>query len=382
MSAIRLPLGRGIPAVLAVLTGISTAWGAAPAQPAAAVPDKVLQQIEGYFRPPGRPASREEYDRMVQQYARQMDELLKAGEQAEKEYPKAANLHLVRVKMLEAADFLVRTRKTDAARAQRLAVAGRLAPSDAPPEARVQADYFVTLDGLKPPTGSPPPDAGKRVRDYVARYQKTPAEAAALVRAADLARQASQAALLEELLGELDKDHARDGAVHAFLRQAGRKPPFYAKLALLDGKELNLPDDLLGKVVVVDFWATWCPPCRAYLPKMKEFYARYKGKGVEFLGISLDKANGLNELQEFIKTNDIGWLHTYSGKYWDDPTARHYGIGGIPSVWVIGRDGRVVSDDARGDLPGAIEQALAAPATAPAGARSAGTPKAPKAPKN
>lgn len=56
------------------------------------------------------------------------------------------------------------------------------------------------------------------------------------------------------------------------------------------------------------------------------------------------------------------WTHAYSGKFWQDPTARQYGVRGIPAIWVIGKDGRIFSDNARQDLEGTIDKALAAPA--------------------
>lgn len=331
---------------------------------AAPVPQTVLQKIDEFFRPPGRPRTREEYTKMLAQYAKQMQDLLKTGEQAEGKYPKAANLHVLRVRMLEAAHFLAQYRKSDPARKNLLAVAGRLAASAAPPKSRVQADYFVTLDKIAPSGKPPAKDAGKQIRTYVKRYGKTPAEATALIRAVDLAKKTGQTTVEKELLDTLEKDHATDGAAHLLLRRAGRRPPFYAEVSLLNGKKLSLPDGAKGKVLVVDFWAMWCPPCLVALPHMKQLYAKYKPKGVEFLGISLDRANSRDKLAAFIKTNQIEWLHAYSGKYWDDPTARHYGIRGIPSVWVIGKDGRVVSDNARGNLEGVIQQALAAPAPA------------------
>ena len=94
------------------------------------------------------------------------------------------------------------------------------------------------------------------------------------------------------------------------------------------------------------------------IPHLKSLYARYKPQGLEIVGVSLDK--NATRLKSFVATNKMGWIITYSGKGWDDPTARKYGIGGIPSVWVIGKDGKVVSDNARRNLTETIEKALSA----------------------
>jgi peroxiredoxin len=106
----------------------------------------------------------------------------------------------------------------------------------------------------------------------------------------------------------------------------------------------------------------------AAVPHTKEIYAKFSPKGVEFVGISLDKEEDKQKLLDFIKEKGITWPQTYSGKYWQDPTAERYGVQGIPSVWVIGKDGRIFSDNALADLEGTIERALAesaAPTTKP-----------------
>ena len=128
----------------------------------------------------------------------------------------------------------------------------------------------------------------------------------------------------------------------------------------VDGTKLSLPKDLLGKVVVIDFWATWCGPCVREVPHMKKVYAAYKDKGVEFVGISLDRSK--EPLMAFIKDRDLPWIHTYSGDPGGDPTAKKYGIRGIPSIWVVGKDGKIASRNARGNLEETLDEALAAKA--------------------
>jgi hypothetical protein len=71
-------------------------------------------------------------------------------------------------------------------------------------------------------------------------------------------------------------------------------------------------------------------------------------------------------LIDFVKENQLSWIHTYSGKYWNDPTGRKYGIRGIPSIWVIGKDGKIVSNDAGVNLETVLDEALKAPTGKPA----------------
>jgi thiol-disulfide isomerase/thioredoxin len=335
-----------------------------PAAPAATapvpnpndVPDGTIKNLDATFRLPGQPQSQEEHLAMA---SRQMAEVLKFGAQIEKQYPAATNLYKVRLRMLMASDFLVRFRPSEQMHAQRLSLARQIMASNPPADIKVTADYFITLDKVSPATGTVAGDAAEQIRALAARYAKTESEPAAVVRACQLAKQIGLTPLFNELVDRLDKDFATNPIVNAFLRQAGRKPPFVADLTLLDGKKLTFPGDMKGKVLVIDFWATWCAPCVAALPHMKEVYAKYSPKGVEFVGISLDKEADKQKLLDFIKDKGIAWPQTFSGKYWQDPTAERYGVQGIPSVWVIGKDGRILSADAAADLEGALDQALA-----------------------
>jgi thiol-disulfide isomerase/thioredoxin len=231
--------------------------------------------------------------------------------------------------------------------------------SNAPADTKVTADYFITLEKVSPAAGTVASDAADQIKAFAARYAKTEGEPGAIVRACQLAKQVGLTALFTELVDRLDKDFSANPIVNAFLRQAGRKPPFAAELTLVDGKKLTLPGDVKGKVIVIDFWATWCPPCVAALPHMKEVYAKYSPKGVEFVGISLDKEDDKQKLLDFVKDKGMTWPQTFSGKFWQDPTAERYGVQGIPSVWVVGKDGRIFSDNAAADLEGTLDQALA-----------------------
>jgi thiol-disulfide isomerase/thioredoxin len=114
---------------------------------------------------------------------------------------------------------------------------------------------------------------------------------------------------------------------------------------LLDGQPFD-QKSLAGKVVLVDFWATWCGPCVAEIPNMVEQYEKYHAKGFEIVGISLDEEK--DKVDAFVAERKIPWPIIYAGKGWQDPTAQFYGISGIPQLILIGRDGNVITLDARG----------------------------------
>ncbi len=117
----------------------------------------------------------------------------------------------------------------------------------------------------------------------------------------------------------------------------GRRPAPEFTLPRLDGGELSLAD-LRGRVVVIDFWATWCPPCIFQIPILNEIHERYAGRGVEVLGISVDTA-GADAVRGFAKEQGIA----YPVLLGDESLARAYGAPGYPSLVVVAPDGTIPS---------------------------------------
>ncbi len=120
---------------------------------------------------------------------------------------------------------------------------------------------------------------------------------------------------------------------------------------LLDGSEFDWKS-YRGKVVLVDFWATWCQPCRQEVPNVLKLYKAYHEKGFDVVGISLDESR--DQAESYIKQYDIPWPNLFSGNEdehgWDHPLAVYYGITGIPRAILVDREGTVVSLQARGKL--------------------------------
>lgn len=123
---------------------------------------------------------------------------------------------------------------------------------------------------------------------------------------------------------------------------------------LLNGQPFD-QTTLAGKVVLVDFWATWCGPCVAEIPNVLTAYKKYHDKGFEVVGISLDQDR--KALESFVADRKIPWpilFEASEGDAWQHPLATYYGISGIPTVILIGRDGNVISLNARGERLGEL----------------------------
>ncbi len=116
-----------------------------------------------------------------------------------------------------------------------------------------------------------------------------------------------------------------------------------------EGKMLSLKD-AMGKVTVVDFWASWCRPCRAENPYVKEIYKKYHDKGLNIIGVSLDKPGNKDAWVKAIKDDGLNWYHVSNLKYWQDPIARElYHVESIPQTFILDKNGVIRAKNLRRD---------------------------------
>lgn len=150
------------------------------------------------------------------------------------------------------------------------------------------------------------------------------------------------------------------------LKEVAPNSPFYqslqqqvdnmAKLAIgAVAPEIELPNpegetvplsSLRGKVVLIDFWASWCKPCRMENPNVVRMYRKYKDKGFEIYGVSLDKNK--NAWVQAIQQDNLTWTHVSDLQFWNSRAAKKYNVSGIPKTFLIDAEGKIIGKDLRG----------------------------------
>ncbi|HPQ08938.1 MAG TPA: redoxin domain-containing protein [Bacteroidia bacterium] len=165
---------------------------------------------------------------------------------------------------------------------------------------------------------------------------------------------------IDKSLGNKYPNHPMVQMLHKIVAQqsalsAGSPCP---EIALPDpnGKEIRL-SSFRGKVVLIDFWASWCKPCRAEMPNVVALYKKYKNKGFEIFGVSLDKDK--ENWVQAIKEDDITWPQVSDLKFWNSEAVALFNVEAIPYTVLVDKEGKIIAKGLRGaDLENAVKKAL------------------------
>ncbi len=106
----------------------------------------------------------------------------------------------------------------------------------------------------------------------------------------------------------------------------------------MEGAEIEFPSHFAGKLVMLDFWATWCGPCIAEIPHMKQAYKDWNEAGFEILGISFDAEGASEKVSKFLEDRELTWPQIYEGKAWETELGKMHDVSGIPFVLLIDGD--------------------------------------------
>jgi len=167
----------------------------------------------------------------------------------------------------------------------------------------------------------------------------------------------------DQLLEQLQKDFPDSKQAEMVQKQAEAKkiqkslvegtkfPDFDEKD--VEGKPLSIAA-YKGKVVLVDFWATWCGPCVAELPNVMKAYEKHHSKGFEIIGISLDSDKA--KLDKFTKDKKMTWQQFFDGQGWSNKLSSKYGVNSIPATYLLDGEGKIIAKNLRGE---ALEEAVA-----------------------
>ncbi len=153
------------------------------------------------------------------------------------------------------------------------------------------------------------------------------------------------------------EEHKEKIASTEYTKQYSDKFAEYANLAVgsiapdiklndPEGKEIAL-SSLRGKVVLIDFWASWCGPCRKENPNNVKLYNEMKAKGFEIYGVSLDKNK--EDWTNAIMQDKLTWVHVSDLKYWSSEAAATYKVESIPATFLIDKDGKILAKNLRGE---------------------------------
>jgi thiol-disulfide isomerase/thioredoxin len=137
-----------------------------------------------------------------------------------------------------------------------------------------------------------------------------------------------------------------------------RTKPLDLKYTSVNGTPVDVAK-LRGKVVLIDFWATWCGPCVGEVPDVVAAYNKYHGQGFDVVGVSLDQDK--DKLQSFTKEHGMTWPQYFDGQGWDNKISKSFGIQAIPAMWLVDKQGMLVTTNASDGLADRVEKLLKAP---------------------
>ncbi len=366
---------RGLTAavLLAALAAPAPTWAAEepPAVPAASTPnpsspeaEKAWEDLRQSLQPPAQPKEwaekaptseeRDAFMKKVGEFAVSVADKAKDFHTKYAQDPHAAEARQMELNLLQTAQRLGNTNMTE--RLAKLEADRLNDPAVAEEEKVMMRAQKIQREAMKNPD------------TFNAEFEKG---ARALLK--DYPKSEIPYQMLVSVAGELEGDAARKLATELSENQDAPEPvremakgmlkkldavgkPVTLKFTALDGREVDL-EKLKGKVVLIDFWATWCGPCVAELPNVKKAYEALHPKGFEILGISFDQKK--EAITAFVEKEKMTWPQYFDGQGWQNKYGQEFGINAIPAMWLVDKKGILRDQNARGKLEEKVGKLLA-----------------------
>ena len=216
--------------------------------------------------------------------------------------------------------------------------------SEAMKHATNQATYLVGMEDV--------------TRQLSKEFPGNPQIAKTLISVAAMSEETKARALIAEVLASKPPADVITRAEGLLRRFDSVGKPLDIKFTAVDGREVDMAK-LKGKVVLVDFWATWCGPCVAEVTNVVSAYDKLHDKGFEIVGISFDRLKDKEKLVTFTAEKSMKWPQFFDGGYWTNAFGVKYGINSIPAMWLVDKKGNLRDLNARDGLAARVEKLLA-----------------------
>ncbi|MCX7887579.1 MAG: TlpA family protein disulfide reductase [Verrucomicrobiae bacterium] len=308
-----------------------------------------IQQLQK--GPQQEPQSEEEARRLARDFLQEFEATLAKFIETYPSDPRRWDAMIYQAQVLLTRD-LVESRnpaKNAAAQEKLRQVAGAMA---APVMARANASFvLIQLHGSAlgaAPDKEPVAALDSEMTEFIKRFPEDPRVSFVRLMRAEMygsVDPAKSESLLQELLSDRNPHVAERARAKLAQLQLMRKP-LELKYTAVDGREVDL-SKMRGKVVLVDFWATWCAPCRREVPNVVAAYQKYRDKGFEVVGISLDEDK--EAMIAYTKEHGMTWPQHCDGKGWHNEISTRFGVQSIPAMWLVDKKGMIRSTDARGE---------------------------------
>ncbi|MCC5023234.1 MAG: TlpA family protein disulfide reductase [Candidatus Synoicihabitans palmerolidicus] len=152
--------------------------------------------------------------------------------------------------------------------------------------------------------------------------------------------------------------HTRGFARNRLALAALELEPLEFRFTAIDGQDVDMAA-LRGKVVLIDFWASWCAPCIAALPEVKRVYTEFHDEGFEVIGVAFDRASDREKFIALVAEQALPWPQKFAGPSWGDDFARRFTVTAIPATFLFDQTGRLVASQFDGpELADAVTRLL------------------------